>query len=136
MRGRIQDDGSTDRDARHDYWGVVLEAPDPGALAGFYARLLGWRIDTDEPTWVTMAPPDGVAYLAFQQAPEYVPPVWPTAPGQQQMMLHLDFEVSDLDAAVADALETGATLADFQPQEQVRVMLDPVGHPFCLYAGD
>ncbi|MDQ4008547.1 MAG: VOC family protein [Actinomycetota bacterium] len=136
MRGRIQDDGSTDRDSRRDYWGVVLDSPDPGALAGFYARLLGWRIDTDEPTWVTMAPPDGVAYLAFQRSPEYVPPVWPTAEGRQQMMLHLDFEVSDLDAAVADALEMGATLAEFQPQEQVRVMLDPVGHPFCLYVGE
>jgi hypothetical protein len=23
--------------------------------------------------------------------------------------------------------------ADFQPQEDVRVLSDPVGHPFCLY---
>ena len=136
MRGRIQDDGSTDRDSRHDYWGVVLEAPDPRALGRFYARLLGWRIATDGPTWVTMGPPDGVAYLAVQESPEYVSPVWPPAQGQQQMMAHLDFEVSDLDAAVADALDNGATLADFQPQERVRVLLDPVGHPFCLYVGD
>ena len=27
----------------------------------------------------------------------------------------------------------GATLADVQPQEDVRVHLDPDGHPFCLY---
>jgi Glyoxalase-like domain len=26
-----------------------------------------------------------------------------------------------------------ATLAEFQPQEDVRVCLDPAGHPFCLY---
>jgi hypothetical protein len=50
-------------------------------------------------------------------------------------MLHLDIEVGDLDEAVADAVEKGARLADFQPQEKVRVMLDPVGHPFCLYLG-
>jgi len=29
----------------------------------------------------------------------------------------------------------GATLAGFQPQDQVRVCLDPAGHPFCLFLG-
>jgi len=24
-------------------------------------------------------------------------------------------------------------VAAFQPQDDVRVMLDPAGHPFCLY---
>jgi hypothetical protein len=51
-------------------------------------------------------------------------------------MMHLDIEVSDLTAAVADAVELGAQEADFQPQQDVRVMLDPAGHPFCLYVGD
>ena len=34
--------------------------------------------------------------------------------------------------------ELGASVADYQPQDHVRVMVDPVGHPFCLYvdAGD
>ncbi|WP_169501813.1 VOC family protein [Kribbella catacumbae] len=27
----------------------------------------------------------------------------------------------------------GAELAAYQPQDNVRVMLDPDGHPFCLY---
>jgi catechol 2,3-dioxygenase-like lactoylglutathione lyase family enzyme len=63
-----------------------------------------------------------------------VRPVWPNTPGEQQMMLHLDFEVSDLAAATAYALEHGAVLADLQPQEDVRVFYDPDGHPFCLYA--
>lgn len=133
MRGRSQDDGSTPRDARHDYWGVVLEAPDAPALARFYARLLGWDIASEQPDFATMGPPDGVAYLAFQTSPEYLPPVWPAVEGSQQMMMHLDFEVSDLDAAVADALQLGARQADYQPQDDVRVMLDPAGHPFCLY---
>ena len=31
--------------------------------------------------------------------------------------------------------DAGATLADYQPQEDVRVMLDPAGHPFCLFQG-
>jgi hypothetical protein len=49
------------------------------------------------------------------------------------MMIHLDFEVDDLDEAVAHALAVGARLASYQPQELVRVMLDPAGHPFCLW---
>jgi hypothetical protein len=52
------------------------------------------------------------------------------------MQAHLDLEVEDLDAAVAHAVEVGATVAAFQPQDHVRVMLDPAGHPFCLYLGD
>ena len=36
-------------------------------------------------------------------------------------------------AAAAQAVALGATVAGFQPQEDVRVCLDPAGHPFCLY---
>lgn len=58
---------------------------------------------------------------------------WPGAPGEQQMTAHLDIAVDDLDAAGAHAEAAGAVLAEFQPQEDVRVYLDPAGHPFCLY---
>ena len=47
-------------------------------------------------------------------------------------MLHLDIEVNDLEAAVALALAAGARLADYQPRADLRVLLDPAGHPFCL----
>ena len=112
---------------------TVLNAPDPRALADFYARLLGWPIENSEPDWVTVRPPDGGTGLSFQTEDIYVPPVWPAAPGEQQMQLHLDIQVDDLAAGVAWALENGATQADFQPQDDVRVMLDPAGHPFCLF---
>lgn len=121
--------------ARNGWWGAVLDCPDARALARFYADLLGWTVEKDEPDWATVAPPGGVAYLGFQTSPEYVEPVWPPAEGQQQMMMHLDVEVDDLGAAVEDAVAAGARVADFQPQENVRVMLDPAGHPFCLYVG-
>ena len=52
------------------------------------------------------------------------------------MMLHLDIAVDDLRAGVAWALEAGATEAEYQPQEHVRVMLDPAGHPFCLFTAE
>ena len=136
MRGRTQDDGSTPRDLRHDYWGVVLDAPDALALARFYAELLDWELASRDPSFATIRPPDGVGYLGFQTSPEYVPPVWPPADGDQQMMLHLDFEVDDLGTAVDHALELGAREAAYQPQDTVRVLLDSVGHPFCLYADE
>ncbi len=133
MRGRTQSDGSASRDDRHDYWGVVLEAPDGPALMRFYAALLDWEIASEGPNGGAVIPPDSVGYLGFQTAPDYVRPTWPSAEGAQQMMMHLDFEVSDLKASVAHALELGAQEAEFQPQDNVRVMLDPAGHPFCLY---
>jgi len=49
------------------------------------------------------------------------------------MMMHLEIQVDDLEAGVAHAVAQGATLAGFQPQEDVRVCLDPAGHPFCLF---
>ena len=105
-------------------------------MAGFYADLLGWELTVNpQQTFATVAPPEGVAYLAVQYSAGYQPPQWPNAEGQQQMMLHLDFEVSDLPAAVDHAVELGARLAAYQPQDNVRVLTDPAGHPFCLYRG-
>ena len=112
---------------------TVLDTPDPARLAAFYERLLGWRVRGDDETWVTMQSPRGGRGLAFQLEPRYVRPTWPSAPGAQQMMCHLDIAVADVDAAVAHAQECGATLAEYQPQDHVRVCLDPDGHPFCLF---
>ncbi|WP_345522240.1 VOC family protein [Nocardioides conyzicola] len=134
MRGRITHDTSPDRSARKDYWGVVLDSRTPRQLGRFYADLLEWEIANDDEDWVTLSAPDGVAYLAFHLNAQHIAPVWPSTLFQPQQQLHLDFEVEDLEAAVAHAVELGATPAEFQPQDTVRVMLDPDGHPFCLYA--
>jgi catechol 2,3-dioxygenase-like lactoylglutathione lyase family enzyme len=123
MRGR----------ARTDWWGVVLDAPDGVALARFYSALLGWPIVKQEPGGAAIAVPGTSSYLAFQSEPQYVVPAWPAAEGRQQMMMHIDMAVDDLDAAVADAVAMGATVAEYQPQDDNRVLLDPAGHPFCLY---
>ena len=112
---------------------TVLGTPDPRGLGAFYAKLLGWPITWDEPDWVMVRPSDGGQGLSFQLESNYAPPVWPEQPGAQQMMIHLDIEVEDLATAVQWATEAGATQADFQPQDNVRVMLDPAGHPFCLF---
>jgi catechol 2,3-dioxygenase-like lactoylglutathione lyase family enzyme len=114
---------------------TVIDAPDPRALAEFYGRLLGWPIGRDEPDWVTLRPPGGGPGLSFQTEGAFARPTWPAGPGDQQMMMHLDIEVDDLEAAGAVAVAAGAVLAGYQPQEDVRVYLDPAGHPFCLWLG-
>ena len=113
-----------------------MEAPDPGALARFYSGLLGWPIGHEDADTAIVAVPDSPTYFVFQRADDYVAPVWPPVDGRQRTMMHFDFQVGDLDASVEDAVALGARLADHQPQEHVRVMLDPAGHPFCLCRDD
>ncbi|MGZ5400833.1 MAG: VOC family protein [Nocardioides sp.] len=115
--------------------GTVLGTPDPVGLARFYADLLGGEVDERDGTFVTLkvAPGDST-YLAFQLEPDHVPPVWPMpGAGDQQMQVHLDVGVASVAEAVEDAIACGARPAELQPQDDVRVMLDPAGHPFCLY---
>lgn len=125
--------------------GPTVDAADPLALAGFYARLLGWSViagegpgtdQPDAPPWAMLRSPDGRLKIEVQWEPNYRPPVWPSQPGQQLMMIHLDIGVADLAAGVEWALSCGARVADEQPQAGVRVMLDPEGHPFCLFPDD
>jgi hypothetical protein len=113
------------------WWGTGIEAPDPAVLARFYSELLEWPIGHEEPGTSIVAAPQGI-FLVFQQAKDYRRPTWPPADGDQRPMMHFDFQVGDLESAVAEAVALGATLADSQPQDNVRVMFDPAGHPFCL----
>jgi predicted enzyme related to lactoylglutathione lyase len=115
---------------------VTLSAPDPMELAGFYSRLLGWPVTVDEPDWVAVRDPAGGVGLACQSEEHYRRPTWPANATGQQMMMHLEIRVDDLDASVKHAVECGATLAGYQPQDDVRVCLDPAGHPFCLWLGE
>jgi predicted enzyme related to lactoylglutathione lyase len=114
------------------WWGTAIEAPDPGALARFYSELVGWPIGHEEPGTAILAPPGASSFVVFQKATDYQRPIWPPVDGGQRPMMHFDFQVGDLESAVQEALALGATLAEHQPNEHVRVLLDPAGHPFCL----
>lgn len=114
--------------------GTIMGTPDPVGLARFYAGLLGGEIDDRDPTFVTLKVTSGDStYLGFRREPDHVAPVWPQGRDDQQMQVHLDVGVTSVADAIEDAIALGARLADFQPQDDVRVMLDPAGHPFCLY---
>ena len=114
---------------------TTLSSPDVGRLAAFYEALLGWRRVDDTPGWVRLRPPAGGPGLSFHHDDDHRRPVWPGRDGDQRMMAHLDIATADLDAAVAWACAAGAEVADHQPQAGVRVLLDPDGHPFCLFEG-
>lgn len=123
---------------------VTIGAPDPRSLAAFYSRLLQWPVsdeqapgpgEPDRAGWAQVRPPDGSGQptLNFEFEPDYIAPTWPSVRGEQQTMTHLDVRVDDLDASARWAEQAGATLAPVQPQDGVRVMLDPAGHPFCFF---
>ncbi|MBL3669623.1 VOC family protein [Streptomyces sp. M2CJ-2] len=110
---------------------VVLDCPDPRALAGFYAEVVGGTI-VDEGDWVDLRVPGGPT-LAFQAAPGHVPPRWPAPDHSQQF--HLDLTVEDLDAAEKEVLALGAKPLETEDRSRTfRVYADPAGHPFCLCA--
>ena len=83
--------------------GIVLDCADAQCLAQFYEALLGWPREDAAPGWAALSAPGGWT-LAFQQVPGYTPPVWPWREGVQGQMLHLDFHVKGLQAAVRHAL--------------------------------
>ncbi|MEU6353228.1 VOC family protein [Streptomyces sp. NPDC047072] len=110
---------------------VVLDCPDPGELAGFYARVLGGTVEAQD-GWADLTTADGKA-LAFQAAAGFVPPKWPAPDASQQF--HLDLTVEDLDAAEKEVLALGAKALDTDDRSRSwRVYADPAGHPFCLCA--
>jgi catechol 2,3-dioxygenase-like lactoylglutathione lyase family enzyme len=117
--------------------GVCIDCHDARAVARFYSALFGWEITTDGPGWCQLRPPDGGVGLNVQADPAYVPPVWPEEPGEQQKMLHFEVLVDDLEAAVARTIDAGGRQAPWQPPDRnpagIRIMLDPAGHPFCLF---
>ena len=116
-------------------------------MARFYGALLGWEVTArDRPEdrlggsgWIAMRDPGGGPSLSFQAEEWYEPPVWPEERGAQSKMMHFEISVTDLEAAVSIVIDAGGRVAHRQPEDressQLRVMLDPAGHPFCLCVG-
>lgn len=126
--------------------GPVLDAPDVPKLTRFYETFLGWNVDglegprAGEPAgagWSVLHPKESETKIEIQWEEHYIRPAWPGAAGQQGMQMHLDFWVEDLERGVARAIDCGAMQAEPQPEgrdlSRLRVMLDPAGHPFCLW---
>ena len=127
--------------------GPVLDAPNVAELTHFYERFLGWDIEEHEGPrpghppgdgWSRLRPADRSTKIEIQFEENFERPVWPAGRGDQGMQMHLDIWVDDVAAGVAWAIECGAVEAASQPEgrdrSRLRVMLDPAGHPFCLWS--
>jgi hypothetical protein len=119
---------------------ITVAAPAPRELAQFYAALLGGEITALDPArpgepelagWAQVRTPNLTLNFEFEQ--HWRTPCWPAEAGRQTATQHLDIQVDDLVSAAEWAIGCGARTAEFQPQDDVRVMLDPAGHPFCLF---
>jgi hypothetical protein len=107
---------------------LVIDCPDPVALATFYGALLDWPVEASD-DWAHIRAEYGDS-IGFQKVEGYTPPDWPGQDQPQQM--HVDVTVDDLDVAEAAVIGLGATKHEHQPGTTFRVFLDPAGHPFCL----
>ncbi|WP_329410629.1 VOC family protein [Streptomyces sp. NBC_00704] len=117
---------------------VVLDCPDPRALAAFYAAVLGGTPEAEDGAddWFVLYVPGGPR-IAFQQVEGYTPPEWPRADRNPQQF-HLDLDGGatweEMDEAHARVLKLGARPLDLEDREKKDFMVyaDPAGHPFCL----
>lgn len=119
---------------------VILESRDIKSLLSFYSSLLEWPVVFEQKTFVRIQSPINGMGIAFQYDENYTPPVWPDQLGEQQMMIHLDFAVSnkkELLEATQKALQLGAEISENQYGDGEWVTLfDPSGHPFCIVVWD
>jgi catechol 2,3-dioxygenase-like lactoylglutathione lyase family enzyme len=109
---------------------VVIDCPDPRALADFYIELLGMYLVAEDGEWITLRTDSpGAPSLCFQRSSTYRAPQWPDPDRPQQF--HLDVRVDDFDEAERRVLAAGARRLPGEGKD-FRVYAAPVGHPFCL----
>jgi catechol 2,3-dioxygenase-like lactoylglutathione lyase family enzyme len=104
---------------------IVVDCPEPAALADFYAELLGLPVTYRSDDFVVVSKDDTTSGVAFQRAPDHLPPRWPDPARPQQ--IHLDVMVDDPEEAGRKVVALGAT-----PLPGDGIYSDPAGHPFCL----
>ncbi len=110
--------------------GITIDCVDAASLAAFWSALLDRPLsdDHDGPGWATVGTrSDATPRLTFQQVPE---------PRRGKVRLHLDVEVDDIDAGMAQVHALGGSSTgqrhDYPGEGVVVVMTDPEGHEFCL----
>lgn len=105
---------------------VNIDCAEPRKLAEFYAAVFGYEVQYADDAYAAVG--DGTMTIYFQRNPDRRAAAWP-GPDKQ---FHLDVRVPDVEQAVKDYLELGATKPDFQPGGHWVVLADPEGHLFCV----
>ncbi|HVE91325.1 MAG TPA: VOC family protein [Actinomycetota bacterium] len=120
--------------------GVCLDcAPDDfERMIALYRDMFGIQVLDKEERWAMLGDPAAGMNINIQAEDWYVSPVWPELADAQTKMMHFEIEVDHVERAVARAISLGALQAPEQPTNRdlntLRVMLDPAGHPFCLWS--
>jgi hypothetical protein len=107
-------------------------------VIALYRDMFGIQILDKEERWAMLGDPAAGMNINIQAEDWYSAPVWPEQGDAQTKMMHFEIEVGDVESAVARAVSLGAKQAPNQPadrdQSNLRIMLDPAGHPFCLWS--
>ena len=117
---------------------LVVDSRDPGALARWWAQVLGWEVvGTEDDGAVEIGPPGQgpkgpVPTLLFAPVPD------PT-PGKRRLHLDVNPTDRDQDAELERLLALGARPVDvgqgpLTPAMTWHVLADPEGNEFCLLA--
>jgi len=116
---------------------INLDVADLERGAAFYTQALGLRIGRRFDGFVELLGAEAPIYLLQKEAG--TPPFAGAEPARSYARhwtpLHLDFVVTDLDAAVARALAAGAVLEATPSRHaygRLALLHDPFGHGFCL----
>ena len=106
---------------------LIVDCPDPEALAEFWSQLLGLPVTYRSADFVVVSRDEQTSGLAFQLDESNAPPAELAGPRRSRQQMHLDVMVDDLAAADAAVTALGA-----RPMGGDHVYADPAGHPFCL----
>ncbi|MCU1419461.1 MAG: hypothetical protein JWP90_1054 [Mycetocola sp.] len=103
---------------------LAIDCADPGALATFWQKLLGGQVVLDTDGNAELRRNGSNVRFDFLKVPE---------PKSGKNRLHLDLRSRVYDAAIAEALSFGATLADdVYDGGEWQVLRDPEGNEFCI----
>lgn len=107
--------------------GLTIDCRDVERVATFWSALLNRQPLPSRPGWVYLGhPDDALPRLVFQQVPE---------PKTGKNRLHLDVQVDDMDAGVAQVIELGGSETGERHQYDTGVVVvvkDVEDNEFCL----
>lgn len=108
---------------------ICIDAHDITALAGWWARVLGWDSGiTSDGDAVLYAPPGAGPNWLFLEVPD---------DKVVKNRIHFDFRPDDQQAEVDRVVGLGARRVDIgQGDESWVVLADPEGNEFCILAAD
>lgn len=116
---------------------VNIDVDDLGKATAFYCAALGLRVGRRFDGWIELVGSSAPIYLLPKPAGSRASPASEQKRdyARHWTPVHLDFVVTDIDAAVKRATAAGATLekeATAHAYGRIALLADPFGNGFCL----